>query len=105
MLLRVSKAVKRSQRIAPRHTVWLQTSPGKVSNGFMIDTLNRCHGYKSSFFTSIFATNQNWRFTLCASASFAFLLAANQRIINLNQLTKPIQAIAMPHGCTDLAQH
>jgi hypothetical protein len=63
------------------------------------------HGKKSGSFFPGFHRNKHWSLPIGAAASFTGSFAADNGVIQLNQVGKPIDAAPMGHGLPDLAQY
>ena len=77
----------------------------KIADRVCAHAVHRLHGKKSGSFFPGFHRNKHWSFSIGAAASFTGSLAADNSVIQLNQVGKPIDAVSMGHGLPDLAQH
>ena len=77
----------------------------KLSHHFLGDSRHLLHGNKTSTAVTVFNRDQHWRLTCSTAPTLATTPATDKRIINLYQIMQAINAIAMSHCNTDLAQH
>ena len=77
----------------------------KTANSGCADTVHCLHGDKTSSFSPGFDRNNHRSFSFGTTASFAGTFAADNRIVQLDQVGEQVDAVPVGHSSSDLAQH